>query len=692
MTSPHKNQLEGSLSPYLLMHASNPVNWYPWGDEAFMEAQARDLFVFLSIGYAACHWCHVMEQECFSDPEVALLLNTHCISIKVDREERPDIDQMYMMASQLMTGSGGWPLSIFLTPNREPFYAATYIPKISRPGMVGMIDLIPYLADIWKNRRHEINDTGSNVIRAVTQVSMTRSGDPSKESIYQAFEYLVAGYDSLYGGFSISPKFPSVPQILFLFRYYHRYSARKAREMAEHTLIQMAVSGIRDPLDGGFFRYATDQAWKLPHFEKMLSDQALLAIAYCEGFRISHNPLFKTTAKGVLDYVCTSLTIKEGGFWSSMDADSPGGEGVYYLWTIDEVKQILGERDCTRFCAVYGLTPEGNVSGHGIASGSNVLHPGRDPITILQEQGIPYPEEWLTYARERLWKARKEKKAPAVDDKILTDWNGLMISALVQGYHTLECDQYYHVAVRAATCILKNLMPNSMLSHHWYHGRAGLHGMSGDYIFFAMALLDLFQADGDVKWMNAVIQLIHQLDFRFEDLEFGGYYTSDADGADLPVRLKDVMDNALPSINGMAALLMQRMACITGNQDYARKYEKIIRMTGGVFSQSSGAMLSFFSASMEHESGFRILVFFPDKSEDIMVMYKEVRSLYLPGSMIIPIFDPEAVSRVIPDIKGYSHKPALHICGNGKCFPPIFSKNEFSLWREHAMRFLVSDK
>lgn len=566
MTVPPKNRLEGSLSPYLLMHVSNPVNWYPWGDEAFQEAKTLDLPVFLSIGYTACHWCHVMEQECFSDPEVASLLNTHFISIKVDREERPDIDQMYMVVCQMMTGSGGWPMSIFLSPNREPFYAATYIPKISRPGAVGMMDLIPYLADIWKNRRNDVNDVGSSVIRTVAQVSGPRSGDIFENVIHQAFKHLAEGYDPEYGGFSTSPKFPSIPQVLFLLRYYYRYSENKAWEMAEHTLWQMAVSGIRDHLDGGFHRYATDRAWKLPHFEKMLYDQALLAIAYCEGYRISHNPLFKTAGEGILDYVCTSLTDPEGGFWSSVDADIPEGEGAYYLWTIDQVTRILGEDDGTRFSAVYGLTQEGNVSGHGIAPGSNVLYPGRNPIDILKEQGLSSPEEWLTHALEKLRMGRKDRNSPVVDDKILTDWNGLMISALVQGYHTFENARYYNAAARGATFFLeKMIQPGGRLIHHCHHGKAGLQGMSGDYIFLASALLDLFQADGDMKWMNVIIQLMQQLDFRFWDSQEGGYYTSDADAADLPVRLMDLMDNALPSVNGMAALLLERLIRVTGN-------------------------------------------------------------------------------------------------------------------------------
>ena len=669
------------------MHASNPVNWYPWGEEAFKEAQVRELPIFLSIGYAACHWCHVMEQECFSDSEVASLLNDNFISIKVDREERPDIDQMYMMVCQMMTGSGGWPMSIFLNSDREPFYATTYIPKYSRTGVIGMMDLIPYIGNIWKTRHSDVNDTGTNVIQAVTRISEPHPGDLSEGIIHQAFKQLAASYDPRFGGFSNSPKFPSVPQLFFLFRYYHRYSADKAWQMAEHTLRQMAVSGIRDHLDGGFHRYSTDRTWKLPHFEKMLYDQALLASVYCEAYRISHEPLFKTTAEGILDYVLNSLTDPEGGFWSSVDADSPGGEGVYYLWTAEEVMQILGEDDGPRFCKVYGIIPEGNISGHGIVPGSNVLHPGNNSIEILKEQGVVFPEVWLKNSLENLLKARSIRKIPAVDDKVLTDWNGLMISALVQGYNTFGSSRYYDAGVRAATFLVeKMIQPDGRLIHNWHKARTGLHGMSCDYLFLATALLDLFQADGDVKWMDIVTRLVHQMDFRFWDSQKGGYYISDTDAVDLPVRLMDTFDNALPSANGTAALLMQRLALVTGYSDYSRRYDQIIRMIGGTSGQNPGVILSFFCALIERQVGFRMLVLFPDLSEEIRDLLKETRSLYIPGNNIIPIFDKEKSSRIIPEIKEYPDKPALHICGYSQCYPPVYSKKEFDIWRSQVFK------
>ncbi|MDD1724053.1 MAG: thioredoxin domain-containing protein, partial [Methanospirillum sp.] len=647
--TPSRNRLADSLSPYLLMHANNPVDWYPWGDEAFREAKARDLPVFLSIGYAACHWCHVMEQECFSDPEVASLLNTHCISIKVDREERPDIDQIYLFVCQMMTGTGGWPLHLFLTPDREPFYAATYIPKTSSPGMVGMMDLVPYLADIWENQRDKVYEAGDRITREISRITRTHQGEFSETSIKKAYEHLASVYDPRYGGFGAAPKFPTVPRLFFLLRYYHCFSVDKAREMAEDTLRQIAVSGIRDPLDGGFHRYATDTAWKIPHFEKMLSDQALLAAVYGEAYRLSPSPLFKTAARGALDFVLATLSSPEGAFWSSVDADSHEGEGAYYLWTHDEILAILGEDTGELFCRVYGVTRNGTVS-HGIPAGRNVLHVGRDPLGILAETGISTPEEWLAETSGKLLDARKRRPAPAVDDKILTDWNGLAISALVQGYLAFGEERYYEAAARAAAFFLETMeKEDGELFHHWHRGRTGSVGMSGDYLFLSLALLDLFQADGDTRWIEAAGYLVRYLDKRFWDAEDGGYHVT-RDPGDLPVRLKDITDNALPSVNGSAAVLMERLYRITGDPEYDRKYARLAGIAGGVENQASNGLYSFFCATMERETGFRMLFLYPERSGDIKAILSEARTLYLPGSVLIPVSHPKELSRFIPDL------------------------------------------
>lgn len=681
MTTDRKNRLAGEKSPYLLMHASNPVNWYPWGDEAFQEAKERDLPVFLSIGYAACHWCHVMEQECFSDKTVAESLNNNFICIKVDREERPDIDQVYMTVCQIMTGTGGWPLSIFLNFDREPFYAATYIPKKGRQGMPGMMELIPYLSDIWKNHRGEVNNAGKKLINAVIQVTTHHPDDFSEKTIHDAYASLSAGFDATYGGFSKSPKFPSVPQIFFLLKYYHVFSQKKAWEMVEITLRQMALSGIRDHLDGGFHRYATDREWKLPHFEKMLYDQALLAMAYAQSYQISPEPLFQTTGTGILDYVCAYLTDPEGRFWSSIDADSQEGEGAYYLWNYDEVMAVLGNDDGRLFCELYGITREGNVSGHGIASGSNVLHPGKNPLIALNDRRVSSPETWLSRMQEKLLIARSRRSYPAIDDKILTDWNGLMISALVQGFLTFGKRTYYDAAVRAARALQRTIIrEDGSIYHHWHRGNTGQPGMSGDYIFLSQAFLDLFQVDGDITWMTATNQLMHQVTMRFWNPEKGGYYHSANDATDLPVRLMDLPDGAIPSVNGAAALLLERLVRVTGDKTHAGQYHQLMRIAGGVSGRGSGGMLSFLSAYMEKKTGFRIIALFSDQSAEISGLLEKARTHYLPGSVIIPVVDPLSVSSVIPEVMAYPRTPALHICGETHCYPPVTSVKEWEKW------------
>lgn len=578
-------------------------------------------------------------------------------------------------------------MTIFLSPDREPFYATTYLPKYSRPGMIGMMDLLPYISDIWKSRREEVNETGKKLIQAVKQVFTPTPADISEERNHDAYIYLAHQYDPEYGGFSTSPKFPSVTQILFLLRYYHHYSNNTAWSMAEHTLFKMAVSGIRDHLDGGFHRYATDRGWKLPHFEKMLYDQALLAIAYCEGYRISKNSLFKNTAEGILDYVILSLSDPRGAFYSSVDADSPKGEGAYYLWKQEEIMKILGNDDGRLFCTITGITPEGNVSGHGIPFGSNVLHPERDLHVALSEYGIASPGEWLARMQKKILSIRKERETPPIDDKILSDWNGLMISALVQGYITFRWTRYYQAAVHAATFILQNLIDErGRLLHSWFREKRGNPALSGDYIFLAKGLLDLFEADGDVKWLQSAIQLVQQVRSGFWDESDGGFYHSNSETTDLPVRLMDRMDGALPSVNGMASIVINRLFCLTGDITYSQLYDQLIRMAGGVSGQGSGVMLSFLSASIEKEKSFRILALFPDKSTEITDILTDIRTQYLPGAITVPINNPDDVSPIIQEVTQYPRKPAIYICGPGSCSPPVYSYHAYENWKKEVIR------
>ncbi|MBN1165779.1 MAG: thioredoxin domain-containing protein [Methanospirillaceae archaeon] len=676
MTSPHKNRLSGSASPYLLMHADNPVDWYPWGEEAFEAARNRDCFVFLSIGYTACHWCHVMEKECFRDLEVASLINDFCIPVKVDREERPDIDHLYMAACQMMTGSGGWPLSIFLSPDKKPFFAGTYIPKKSGPAGVGMMDLIPHLAILWKEKRSEIGTAGNTIIEAAGSISNLIPGNLSDEAVHLVFQDLTKSCDPRFGGFSRSPKFPEVPRILFLLCYSYQYRNENALLMAEKSLQEMALRGIRDHLDGGFYRYATDREWKVPHFEKMLIDQALLVTAYLQAYQISGDPLYQETATGILDFVSAHLTSPCGGFYTSIDADTTDGEGAFYLWTETEIREILGEKDGTIFCSLFGVTKDGNCTGHGLPPGSNVLHPESDPKKELQKQNIP--QEWLSSVKKMLYTARSKREKPAADEKICVDQNALMITAFIQGYQALGYDHYYKTAKKAAACLLlHHLLPDGRLLHHRYRDQPGSYGTSSDYIHLCLALLSLFSADGKRKWLDMVFQLIPELINLFSDPKTGGFFITGNDHSDLPLRQKDLSDSAYPSGNGMAAILFSRLSLLTGDEPYQESYQKLISLAAGEMNQGSGALLSFFLATMEHECGYRVLALSPDKEEGKKLL-QEVYHLYLPGSIIIPVM--ENVAYYLPEITGYPPDPALYICGPKQCFSPIHSGKELSDW------------
>ncbi len=678
MNQPQKNRLAGSASPYLLMHADNPVDWYPWGDEAFEAARKRDCFVFLSIGYAACHWCHVMEKECFRDLEVAFLINASCIPVKVDREERPDIDQLYMTACQMMTGSGGWPLSVFLSPDKKPFFAATYIPKKSGPAGPGMMDLIPHLVTLWNEKRTEIAKAGNTIIEAAGSISNLIPGELSSEAVHLIYSNLTKSCDTRFGGFSRSIKFPEVPKILFLLCYSHRYRNENALLMAEKSLREMALRGIRDHLDGGFYRYATDREWKVPHFEKMLIDQALLVTAYLQASQISGDPLYKRTATGILDFVSAHLTSPDGGFYTSIDADTTDGEGAFYLWTKAEIQEILGEKDGTIFCSIFGVTQEGNCTGHGLPKRSNVLHPESDPKTVLQEHNLS--QDWLSSAKKILYTARSKREMPAVDEKICTDQNALMITAFVQGYETLGYDQYYTTANKAAQFLLQHmLMPDGSLLHHRYKNKPGSCGTSNDSIHLSLALLSLFSADGKRKWLDTVFQLIHELKNRFYDPQTGGFFITEDDKSDLPLRQKDITDSAYPSGNGMAAILFSRLYLLTGDEQYQEQYRKLTSLAAGEMNKGSGALISFFLATMEHECGYRVLALCPDKKEGKNLL-QEVHHLYLPGSIIIPVTDKEDMAQYFPELTGYPLNPALYICGKKQCYSPIYSGKELSDW------------
>ena len=544
------NRLINEKSPYLLQHAQNPVDWHPWSEKTFAKASSENKPVFLSIGYATCHWCHVMEKESFEDEEVAGYLNDTFICIKVDREERPDIDAVYMAACQMLTGSGGWPLNLFLTPDKKPFFAATYLPKNSRFGRAGLIELCRQVKNVWASQTAKVNESAASIAENMQRMfSFTPSAEPDESLLDLAYEQILRTYDPLSGGFDPAPKFPMPHRLLFLLRCFHRTGATKALEMVEKTLTAMRLGGIWDHVGFGFHRYSTDKNWLLPHFEKMLYDQALISIIYLETYQITKNPLYAKTADEIFAYVLRDMTSSDGAFFSAEDADSEGEEGKFYVWTVDEFrKQIQGDQ-AGMWEKILRLSPEGNFKeeASGRKTGANILH-----LTIgLNRWADKYgakPEEiekdWETI-RSRLFHAREKRIHPLKDDKILLDWNGLMIAAFAFGSRVLSNPRYAEAAENAVRFILSKMKDaNGRLFHRFREGELAVQAQAADYAFFIYGLISLYQATFDLAFAETAVNLQEAMIDAFWDDENGGFFTTGKE-TELPVRPKELYDSAL---------------------------------------------------------------------------------------------------------------------------------------------------
>ncbi len=583
------NRLQYEKSPYLLQHASNPVDWFAWSDEAFEQARSQNKPVFLSIGYATCHWCHVMERESFEDEQVAQLMNESFISIKVDREERPDIDSIYMGVCQMLTGRGGWPLNVIMTPEGQPFFAATYIPKNSAPGRIGMFELIPRIMGAWQNRRAEVDESAVKITRAVNQLSANQAGHPlSRDSLDKAYNQLLAHYDETYGGFAEQPKFPTPHNLTFLMRYALKEPQSRAETMALKTLRQMALGGVYDHIGFGFHRYSTDKVWKLPHFEKMLYDQALLAMAYTEAALVSDEPLFARVAHEICSYVLRDMTDQQGGFYSAEDADSEGEEGKFYIWSETELLQHLDETEFDFFKSLFQIKSEGNFADEatGQLNGSN--------IPYLQEPLDTEKQATFTEIREKLFKEREERIHPLKDDKILTDFNGLMISALARAGQALEAPEYIAAAARASDFILKELYEDGRLYHRYRDGEAAITGLLDDYSFLIWGQLDLYQATFKTHYLQTALDLQATLDEHFWDIKNGGYFLTADYAEKLITRSKDLYDGAVPSGNSVAMLNLLRLNKFTGREEML---ERAVQL-GAAFAGSVGQAPSAYNQLM----------------------------------------------------------------------------------------------
>jgi uncharacterized protein YyaL (SSP411 family) len=683
------SRLASEKSPYLLMHADNPVDWYPWGPEAFEKARREDKPIFLSIGYSSCHWCHVMEHESFQDPEIAGMMNDVFISIIVDREERPDIDDVYMTVSQILTGSGGWPLTIIMTPDKKPFYAATYIPKEARFGRPGMKELIPRIQQVWKDEREQILNSTERIMDALQKIEDVPPGeDIGSNTLTMAYEQLYARYDPVYGGFGNRPKFPTAHNIFFLLRYWRRSGDEKALDMVEKTLNQMRKGGIYDQVGHGFHRYSVDREWIVPHFEKMLYDQALLAIAYTEVYQATGKEEYRKTASQVLDFVLYEMTAPEKAFYTAFDADSEGEEGVFYLWTKAQIETALGKKDAEFISRVFNIYDEGNYNEEttGAPNGKNIFYLNDSWSDLSEKMNIQEQEleQRIETLNKKLYDHRKKREAPLLDDKILTDWNGLMIAAFAKAARAFGNERYARAGEDAASFILKNMLtPRGRLLHRYGGGQAAITSHIDDYAFFIWGLLELYETTLDEKYLKTALDLNSDMMEFFLDEEKGGFFSTPDDGEKLLVRKKENFDGAIPSGNSVVMLNLLRLSRITANPDLEKTAEGIGRSFSKLVNDSPVFHTQLLTA-LDFAVGpsYEVLVTGRSQSKDTRAMLKALHRNFIPNKVLI--FTPTDKSTPVLDeiaeyTKNYSSidgKATAYVCQNYVCSLPTTDIDE----------------
>jgi len=694
------NRLANEQSPYLLQHADNPVDWYPWGEEAFSAARDLDRPIFLSIGYATCHWCHVMEHESFEDEDVARLMNESFVNVKVDREERPDIDGIYMAVAQMATGHGGWPLTIVMTPDRLPFFSGTYFPRESRFGRPGMLDLVPRIRELWQTRRddlltaaHETRDRLQSLAEA------DRSGRAlDADTLSRGFQELELEYDQERGGFGRAPRFPTPHRLLFLLRFWRRTGVDQALEMVVKTLDALRAGGIFDQVGCGFHRYSTDDQWLLPHFEKMLYDQALLVMAYVEAFQATGDASHARVAKQVLEYVLRDMTAPDGGFYSAEDADSEGEEGKFYLWTDEELRQVLGESDADFAALVWEIRPGGNFvdEATGERSGTSIPHLAEPLQARAAELGLELSEleHRLDSVRERLLEHRSRRIRPLLDDKILTDWNGLMIAALAKAGGALDAPEYVESATRAAAFLWTTMQTDGRLLHRYRDGDADIEANLDDYAFFAWAEIELHQVTQDPEHLRRAIVLTDSMLERFHDDASGGLFFSPAGRPDLIVRQREAYDGAVPSGNSVALSNLLRLARLTAEAKYERAAGEISR----AFSRTVGSHPSAFSMflcglEMVVDGGQELVIAGDPESEAVTEMLDVAGRGYEPHLVTIlrPAGeDARGVTEIAPFLVEFRGEPGAeataYLCRGLMCERPVTSVAELKSLLEQVRR------
>ncbi|HJT57283.1 MAG TPA: thioredoxin domain-containing protein [Ktedonobacteraceae bacterium] len=694
----HTNRLIDETSPYLLQHAHNPVNWYPWGEEALQKAKQEDKPILLSVGYSACHWCHVMERESFENQDIAALMNAHFVSIKVDREERPDIDNIYMQAVQALTGQGGWPMTVFLTPDGRPYYGGTYYPprdrRYGQQLMPGFVTVLRSMADAYEHRRQDVEEQANQVADYLKQRSTTplrqkagamSAGTMPLAMLDNAARELAADFDPVHGGFGSAPKFPNTMSLEFLMRVYqHRQqgdiatnASRPELDIVETSLQSMANGGIYDHLGGGFHRYSVDAEWLVPHFEKMLYDNALLSRIYLHAYLVTNNPSYSRVVEETLNYVMREMTSPEGGFYSTQDADSEGEEGKFYVWTVEEVRANLLPEDAPLFMAYYDVTTDGNFEG------KNILHVPQAPERVAEDAEVSLErlQDVLQRSREMLFKVREKRVKPGRDEKILTAWNGLMLRSFAEAARYLDRPDYLHVAENNAEFLLRELYRDGRLLRSYKDGQARIKGYLEDYVFLAGGLLALYEASFHARWFAEARRLMDEAIALFADEQHGGFFDTGSDAEELVSRPKDIMDNATPAGNSVAADVLLRLAAFTGEESYRRRADDYLQPIADVMVQhptAFGHALCALDFALSPVKEFAITG--EPREADTRKLLDAINDRFLPNS-VLACAGPgdDGVIQAIPllaDRPLKDGKATAYVCQNFACQAPVNTAEE----------------
>ena len=664
------NRLANESSPYLLQHKNNPVDWYPWGAEAFNKALELDRPIFLSIGYSTCHWCHVMEEESFEDEEVAKLLNENFISIKVDREERPEIDHLYMTVCQAMTGRGGWPLTIIMTPNKDPFFAGTYFPKRGRRGRPGMMELLPSVSQAWEKERDDLVLSANQINKYLIDSNKKGLGDQLEESILvDTYSQFVNRYDDKHGGFGDKPKFPSPHNLIYLLRYHNMTGDKTSLLMVEKTLKNMRLGGIFDHIGFGFHRYSTDKEWLLPHFEKMLYDQAMLALAYTEAFQITNDSFYQKVVEEILFYVQRDMTDKRGGFYSAEDADSEGEEGLFYLWTVEELKKKLSSADAELIIETFNIELSGNYIDEAL---------GKKTLKNILYLNNPKANNKINQILNDLYTVREKRIHPLKDDKILTDWNGLMIAAFAKAGDVFNSDDYIKQAENSAQFILKNLTDkNGRLLKRYRNGKSGIDSHLDDYAFFIWGLLELYEATFNTIYLSEAIKLSEIMVSEFWDTENGAFFLGSNNSEKLIVRAKTGYDGAIPSGNSVAAMNFIKLNRITGETKWVEISDKIFMTFSKEINNTPTAFSYMLNAFLfESNEPKEVVVVGSGKDPETKFAIEKIKSIYIPSKVIIFKDTDDKSNKLTPLAKwtmtqeSIDDKTTFYVCRDFACKIP----------------------